>query len=92
MRVAIGIGFLELMLGGIWYYLAHDMAASGNSSPESQRELGQMMGGAMGAVLGFAIFLSLVRLFKERKDKRETPDSENRSGSGRTEWGFPLPR
>ena len=69
MRVAIGIGVLELMLGGLWYYMAYDLAASGDSSPESHRELGRMMGGAMGAVLGFAIFLSLVRWFKERKDR-----------------------
>ncbi|HYI48034.1 MAG TPA: hypothetical protein VEX35_06165 [Allosphingosinicella sp.] len=68
LRVVIGIGILELMLAGIWYYLHRDLAATGDNSPESAGALGQMMGGAMGAVLGFAILLYFLRWMKERRD------------------------
>jgi len=69
MRIVIGIGLLELVLGLLWFYLASDLAASGDNSPESQRALGEMMGGAMGAVLGFAILLSFLRWVKERQSR-----------------------
>jgi hypothetical protein len=60
MRVILAIAFVELLLGGVWLYLA-DLGATQPErvAPEFQKTVGSTMGAAMGAFLGLGFVLFL---------------------------------
>lgn len=59
-RVVLTIILGELLLGGLWYYL-NDMAVnSPNATAASTRVIGEMLGMAMGALLGLGLLLFLI--------------------------------
>ena len=62
-RTILALVLLELMLAGLWYYLA----AMPNSNPESGKVIGQTMGTVMGVVLGLAPLLYLLARSNDRK-------------------------
>ena len=67
-RTIIAIVMVELLLGGIWYYLI----GLGASQPDRahadyQTTLGSTMGMAMGAFLGFGILLLFIAAKRDRK-------------------------
>jgi hypothetical protein len=62
-RTILALVLLELLLAGLWYYLAS--APGGN--PESGRVIGQTMGTVMGAVLGLSPLLYLLARSNDRK-------------------------
>lgn len=60
-RVLFALIFVELLLGGIWLYLAHLGASQpGRVAPEFQQTVGSTMGAAMGAFLGLGLVLFLL--------------------------------
>lgn len=67
-RTLAAIVLVELILGGIWLYLAQ----MGNAHPERvtpdyQQTLGSTMGMAMGAFLGFGFLLFLIAAKRDRE-------------------------
>ena len=67
-RTILAIVVVELLLGGIWFYLA----GMGASQPDRvtadfQGTLGSTMGMAMGALLGFGVLLFLVAAKRDRQ-------------------------
>jgi hypothetical protein len=61
-RTMLALILLELLLAGLWWYLA-DMA----QSPDSAREIGRTMGTVMGVVLGLSPLLYLLARSNDRK-------------------------
>ena len=59
-RLIIGIVLIELLLGGLWLWLA-GMAAESSAHPRAQVVIGQSMGGAMGIVLALGCVIFFVR-------------------------------
>ena len=67
-RTLIAIVVVELLLGGIWLYLAGIGAAQPERvTPDFQRTLGQTMGLAMGAFLGFGLLLFFMAAKRDRE-------------------------
>jgi len=66
-RTILALILLELLLAGLWYYLANMAASSPGSSPDSAREIGRTMGTVMGVVLGLSPFLYLLARSNDRK-------------------------
>jgi uncharacterized YccA/Bax inhibitor family protein len=62
-RTILAVAVLELLLAGLWYYLAN----MPNSNPESGRVIGQTMGTVMGVVLGLSPVLLLLARSNDRK-------------------------
>ena len=62
-RFVIGMVVIEAFLAGLWWYL---MTLPGQK-PEAPMVIGQVMGGAMGLVLGFGVFLFVVTLVAQKK-------------------------
>jgi len=67
-RTILAIVMVELILGGIWFYLA----GLGASQPERvtadyQATLGSTMGMAMGAFLGFGLLLLFIAAKRDRQ-------------------------
>jgi hypothetical protein len=67
-RTILAIVLVELLLAGIWFYLAQLGAAHPErTAPEFQRTVGQTMGAAMGAFLGLGFILYLMAAKKDRE-------------------------
>jgi hypothetical protein len=67
-RALIGIVFAELLLAGVWVYLA----SLGASHPERvapgfERTVGSTMGAAMGALLGLGFVLFVIAAKRDRE-------------------------
>ena len=66
-RTIIAIILVELLLAGIWFYLAQLGAAHPErTAPEFQRTVGSTMGAAMGGFLGLGLLLYLMAAKKDR--------------------------
>ena len=69
-RALIAILLVELLLAGIWVYLASLGAAHPErTAPEFQRTVGSTMGAAMGAFLGVGLLLFLIAAKRDREGK-----------------------
>lgn len=67
LRAIIGIAFVEVLLGGLWLYLAARGAEHPSRvTPDFQQTLGATMGGAMGALLGLGVVLFLIAVKRDR--------------------------
>ena len=66
-RVIIVMALIQLLLAGIWIYLAHLAATSAGAHPDAQRVIGQTMGSAMGLLLGLTIPLYFLARVNDRK-------------------------
>jgi hypothetical protein len=67
-RTLLAIVLVELLLGGIWYYLAGIGAAHPERvAPDYQRTVGSAMGAAMGAFLGLGLLLFLLAAKRDRE-------------------------
>ncbi|HYI40909.1 MAG TPA: hypothetical protein VE053_11385 [Allosphingosinicella sp.] len=62
-RTMLALVLVELLLAGLWYYLA----SAPGAGPESGRVIGQTMGTAMGVVLGLSPVLYLLARSNDRK-------------------------
>lgn len=71
-RTILALALLELILAGLWYYLAEMASASPGASPESGRVIGQTMGTVMGVVLGLSPLLYLLARSNDRKAAAKT--------------------
>lgn len=61
MRTLIAIGTIEVLLAGLWFWLAQKVLAHPESaSPDAQVVIGQTIGAAMGVLAGLAIPLYLI--------------------------------
>ena len=67
-RTLLAIIVIELLLAGLWYYLQMEAATSPNATAESSRVIGQVMGGAMGLILGLSPLLYLMARRNDLKD------------------------
>lgn len=66
-RAILGIVLVELLLAGIWYYLANLGATSPERvTPDFQHTLGSTIGGVMGALLGVGLILYLIAAKRDR--------------------------
>jgi hypothetical protein len=66
-RTILALVLIELMLAGLWLYLANMAASSPGASPESGRVIGETMGSAMGVILGLSPLLYLLARSNDRK-------------------------
>ena len=66
-RTILSLVLLELILAGLWWYLADMAATSPNSSPDSAGTIGRTMGTVMGVVLGLSPLLYLLARSNDRK-------------------------
>lgn len=67
-RTLLAIVLVELLLGGIWFYLAGFGASQPERvTPDFQRTLGSTMGGAMGAFLGLGLVLYFIAAKRDRQ-------------------------
>jgi hypothetical protein len=62
-RTILALIVIELMLAGLWYYLANAPGAG----PDSGRVVGETMGTVMGAILGLSPLLYLLARSNDRK-------------------------
>jgi hypothetical protein len=62
-RTILALVVLELLLAGLWYYLA----SAPGGGPETGRVVGQTMGAAMGLLLGLSPVLLLLARSNDRK-------------------------
>lgn len=62
-RTILALIVIELMLAGLWYYLARVPGAG----PDTGRVLGETMGTAMGVILGLSPLLYLLARSNDRK-------------------------
>jgi hypothetical protein len=75
-RVILTIALAELMLAALWYYL-NDMAlTSPNATAESTRVIGEMLGMAMGAMLGLGVVLFLMARKSDRAAAQSSAGGE----------------
>ena len=66
-RTLLAIAFVELLLAGVWFYLANLGASSPDRvAPEFQQTVGSTMGTAMGAFLGLGFILYLMAAKRDR--------------------------
>ena len=69
-RVVIGVAAMELLLAGIWVYLATTgMIHPSRTSPDFQATVGSTMGAAMGALLGFGVLMFFVAAKNDRSGR-----------------------
>ena len=66
-RTILVLVLLELLLAGLWFYLANMAATSPGASPDSGKVIGQTMGTVMGVVLGLSPLLYLLARSNDRK-------------------------
>jgi hypothetical protein len=67
-RLLLGIVLVESMLAGLWYMLQPDERGRTQFlSPDGPAEVGRIMGTAMGAMLGLAIFLYFIASAADRR-------------------------
>ena len=66
-RTLIAIVLVELLLAGVWFYLANLGASNPDRvAPEFQKTVGSTMGMAMGAFLGLGFILYLMAAKRDR--------------------------
>ena len=65
MRVILAIGVVELLLGGLWYYLTVLAVTRGNT-PDAAKVIGQTMGMAMGGLAGLGVILFILAAKADR--------------------------
>lgn len=71
LRVLIGVVTIELLMGGLWFYLAQLRAMQPDEgSIEAQTTIGSTMGMAMGAFLGFGVLMMFVAAKNDRASNR----------------------
>jgi len=70
-RTLLLLAVIEIILAGLWFYLARVAAQSPNADPEAAHTIGATMGAAMGVVLGLAPFLYLLARSNDRKAAAE---------------------
>jgi hypothetical protein len=69
-RTLLAIILVELLLAGIWFYLAGLGAAHPDRvAPEYQRTVGSTMGAAMGGFLGLGFVLYLMAAKRDREKR-----------------------
>jgi len=69
-RTLLAIVLVELLLAGIWFYLANLGAAHPQRvAPEYQRTVGSTMGAAMGGFLGLGFVLYLMAAKRDREKR-----------------------
>ena len=73
-RTVIGIIVIELLLAALWYYLHTELAMSANATAESAEVIGQMMGGAMGLILGLSPVLYLLTRRNDLNAEKRSSD------------------
>ena len=66
-RVIIAVIVLEVLLGLGWIWLTNAATSGGSSNPDAPRVIGQVMGTAMGILLGIS---PLLYLFARSNDRR----------------------
>jgi len=67
-RTLIAIALVELLIAGIWFYLANLGASHPErAAPEFQSTVGSTMGAAMGAFLGLGLLLYLIAAKRDRE-------------------------
>ncbi|HEX8127231.1 MAG TPA: hypothetical protein VF548_16770 [Allosphingosinicella sp.] len=66
-RTILALLLLELLLAGLWYYLANMAATSASAGSDSARTIGETMGTVMGVVLGLSPVLYLLARSNDRK-------------------------
>jgi hypothetical protein len=68
MRTVLAVVLVELILAGIWFYLARlGSSQPGRVAPGYQQTLGSTMGAAMGAFLGLGLLLFLIAAKRDRQ-------------------------
>lgn len=68
-RATIGIVVAELLLAGIWLYLARlGLAQPSQVTPDFQATLDKTMGAAMGGLLGIGVLAFFVAVKADRKE------------------------
>ena len=66
-RTLIAIVLVELLLAGVWFYLANLGASNPDRvAPEFQQTVGSTIGTAMGAFLGLGFILYLMAAKRDR--------------------------
>lgn len=66
-RTLLAIALVELLLAGVWFYLANLGASNpGRVAPGFQQTVGSTMGTAMGAFLGLGFILYLMAAKRDR--------------------------
>jgi hypothetical protein len=73
-RTILALVLLELLLAGLWLYLARMAATSPSAHADSGRAIGQTMGAVMGVVLGLAPVLYLLARSNDRKAAAKKDD------------------
>jgi hypothetical protein len=67
LRVFIAVATIELMLGGLWFYLSLlRWEQGGQGAPDAQATIGSTMGMAMGAFLGLGCLMMFVAAKNDR--------------------------
>lgn len=66
-RTILALVLIELILAGLWFYLAGMASSSPGASPDSGRVIGETMGTVMGVLLGLSPFLYLLARSNDRK-------------------------
>ena len=67
-RTILAVVLVELLLAGIWFYLANLGAAQPERvTPDYQRTLGSTIGAAMGTLLGLGLILFLIAAKRDRE-------------------------
>ena len=67
-RAILAIVVVELLLAGIWFYVAGTGAAQPDRvTPDFQSALGSTMGMAMGAFLGLGVLLYFIAAKRDRQ-------------------------
>lgn len=70
-RLILVLVIIEAALAGLWWYLArYGMANPDRVTAEFQQVVGQIMGTAMGALLGLGVILFFVAARNDRKAAR----------------------
>lgn len=66
-RVIFAIAFVEMSLAATWFFLAQNgIDNPGSVTPDFQQTLGETMGQAMGAFLGFGVLMMFVAAKNDR--------------------------
>ena len=66
-RVIVAVVVIEVLLGLGWIWLSHAAVSGGSSNPDAPRVIGQVMGTAMGILLGISPLLYLLARSNDRR-------------------------
>lgn len=70
-RTLLAIGVIEVLLAGLWFWLAGMAAANPDrAAPDAQKVIGETMGAVMGVLAGLAIPLYFIARKNDLKDGR----------------------